>query len=47
MTHSVWLGYAIVVVAVVAVGVSIGLCVNFLIWPGEEGANHIKRRVLG
>jgi hypothetical protein len=46
MTHSPWIEGLIFGTAVVSVGLSIGLCVKFFLWPGETGANHVKRRVL-
>jgi hypothetical protein len=41
-----WAAYVVIGVAVVAVAVSVGLCVRFLVRPGEREPDHIKRRVL-
>jgi len=46
MSQAGWVGYLVLAGAVAAVGVAIGLCVKYIVRPGEQAADHIKRRVL-
>ena len=36
----------IVVLSVIVVAVATYLAIRYLLWPGETGAEHIKRRIL-
>jgi hypothetical protein len=38
--------YAIIIVAVAIVALTFVLAIKYLIWPGERGDQHIKRRIL-
>jgi hypothetical protein len=38
--------YTVIVVAVAIVVLTFVLAIKYLIWPGERGDQHIKRRIL-
>ena len=46
MSHGAWFGQILVAVAAMSVGASIFYCAKFLLHPGEDAPDHIKRGIL-